>query len=271
MKRSPAVAGQFYYGSETRLKAQVEQYINKDSEKEKVIGIISPHAGLMYSGHVAGAVYSSIEFPETFVLIGPNHTGMGANAAMMSSGEWQIPTATFSIDEALSQKILGKTALISEDMQAHLFEHSLEVQLPFIASFSAHFSEKPKIVPITVMSASLQECEAIGKAIADAVKETDYDVVIVASSDMSHYEPDATARKLDSLAIERVLSLDPEGLYAIVKKEGISMCGFIPATIMLYAAKALGAKKARLVKYATSGDVSGDYEHVVGYAGVIVK
>jgi AmmeMemoRadiSam system protein B len=267
MYRKPAVAGQFYYGTASRLKSQVGQYIIEDAAKEKVIGLISPHAGLMYSGHVAGAVYSSIQFPKTFILIGPNHTGLGPNVSMMASGQWEIPTGTFSIDEDLSKKILQKAACISEDMQAHIFEHSLEVQLPFIA----YFSETVKIVPITVMQASLEECRKIGEEIADAVKEVDYDVVIAASSDMSHYEPDAVARKLDSLAINEALNLNPEGLYNIVRKERISMCGFLPATIMLYAANALGAKEARLVKYATSGDVSGDYEQVVGYAGVIVK
>ncbi len=267
MKRAPAVAGQFYYGSASRLKNQVQQYIIECAEKEKVIGIISPHAGLMYSGHVAGAVYSSIQFPKTFILIGPNHTGFGANASLMVSGEWEMPTGTFHIDEELSKKILQKSSYMSEDMQAHIFEHSLEVQLPFIA----YFSTSVKIVPISVMRASLQDCREIAEAIADAVKETKYDVVIVASSDMSHYEPDDIARRLDSLAINEAINLNPEGLYNIIQKKGISMCGFMPATIMLYAAKALGAKEAKLVKYATSGDVSGDYERVVGYAGVIVK
>ncbi len=267
MHRKPAVAGQFYYGTASKLKSQVQQYILEGASKEKVIGLISPHAGLMYSGHVAGAVYSSIQFPKTFILIGPNHTGLGANVSMMASGQWEIPTGTFSIDEELSKKILQKVAYISEDMQAHIFEHSLEVQLPFIA----YFSDSVKIVPITVMQASLKECRKIGEGIADAVKEIGYDVVIAASSDMSHYEPDDVARRLDRLAINEALNLNPEGLYNIVHKERISMCGFLPVTIMLYAAKALGAKEARLVKYATSGDVSGDYDHVVGYAGVIVK
>ncbi len=267
MKRSPAVAGQFYYGTASKLRSQVEQYILEGASKEKVIGIISPHAGLMYSGHVAGAVYSSIHFPKTFVLIGPNHTGLGSNVSIMTSGQWEIPTGTFDIDEELAGKIAKASPHISEDAKAHLFEHSLEVQLPFIA----YFSEDVKIVPIIVMSASVQECREIGEGIADAVKEAGYDVVIAASSDMSHYVPDAVARKLDGLAIDEILRLNPEGLYKTVKKEDISMCGFMPATIMLYAAKALGAKEARLVKYATSGDVSGDYEHVVGYAGVVVR
>lgn len=265
--RRPAVAGQFYQATEAGLKGQVEQYINKDSVKEKVIGILSPHAGLMYSGHVAGAVYSSIEFPETFVLLGPNHTGLGAEVSIMSSGNWEIPTGVFPIDEDLGKRIILKSPLISEDIQAHMMEHSLEVQLPFIS----HFADNARIVPITVMSASVTECEMIGKGIAGAIKETDYRVVIVASSDMSHYVSDETARRLDALAVNEILKLDPEGLYNIIMREHITMCGFIPAVIMLYAAKLLGAKEARLVKYATSGEISGDYDHVVGYAGVIIK
>jgi AmmeMemoRadiSam system protein B len=197
----------------------------------------------------------------------PNHTGFGVMASIMSSGKWEIPTGIFKIDETLSTKIIQKAPLITEDVQAHIFEHSLEVQLPFIS----YFSDSVKIVPITIMTASIQECKDIGEGIASAVKDVSYDVVIAASSDMSHYVSDDIARRLDKLAVNEILNLNPEGLYSIVKKERISMCGFLPATIMLYAAKALGAKEARLIKYATSGDVSGDYEHVVGYAGMIVK
>lgn len=267
MKRLPAVAGQFYNGTPSRLKSQVEKYIIKESAKEKVIAVLSPHAGLMYSGHVAGAVYSSIQFPETFILIGPNHSGLGANVSIMSSGQWEIPAGTFPIDEELSGKIIQNVSYVSDDVLAHKFEHSLEVQLPFLS----YFLDGVKIVPITVMNASLHECREIGEGIAESIKKVGYSVVIVASSDMSHYVPDRTARRLDGLALKELMNLNPEGLYNIVMKERISMCGFLPATIMLYSAKTLGAKEARLVKYATSGDVSGDYEHVVGYAGVIIK
>lgn len=267
MKRMPAVAGQFYYGSSSRLKSQVEQYILDGMPKEKVVGIISPHAGLIYSGQVAGAVYSSIMFPETFILLGPNHTGQGASVSIMASGSWEIPMRTFLIDEALSKSIINKIPYAEDDSKAHRFEHSLEVQLPFIA----YFSDSVKIVPIAVMRATLKECQEIGKGIAEAIKESGLDIVVAASSDMSHYVSDSMARKLDSLALNNVMSLDPDGLYNTVKKESISMCGYIPATIMLYAAKELGAKEAKLIKYATSAEVSGDYDHVVGYAGVIVK
>jgi MEMO1 family protein len=267
MKRLPAVAGQFYDANAVRLKNQVGQYIIKNTEREKAIAILSPHAGLMYSGPVAGAVYSAIRFPKTFILLGPNHTGLGPPLSIMSSGEWEIPSATFEVDEELGSRIKVKVPLIVEDTQAHRYEHSLEVQLPFIA----YFSDECRILPISIMRASLEECAAAGKGIAEAVREAQYDVVIVASSDMSHYEPDAVARKLDNLAMKEVLDLNPEGLYSVVLRERISMCGFIPATVMLYAALGLGAGGARLIKYSTSGEVSGDFDRVVGYAGIIIK
>jgi len=266
MRRKPAVAGQFYYATPAKLSNQVQQYVSDSLPKEHAIGILSPHAGLVYSGSVAGAVYSRIEMPETFILMGPNHTGLGARAALMSHGEWEIPTGIFTIDERLSRRILSNVPLVSSDTQAHLFEHSLEVQLPFIA----HFSGDVKILPLTILSVTLEECRTLGEGIAKSIRETDYPVVIVASSDMSHYVPDDVARKKDRMAIDRILAIDPEGLYNTVIKEQISMCGYLPATAMLFAAKSLGAREGRLVKYATSAEVSGDYDYVVGYAGVIV-
>ena len=267
MKRSAAVAGQFYYGTASNLVRQVDQYMDKSAAKEKVIGMISPHAGLMYSGGVAGAVYSAIDFPETFVLIGPNHTGLGPKISLMETGEWEIPTGTFRIDEKISYKIALNVPIVTKDAKAHMFEHSLEVQLPFISWFSPHV----RIVPIIMMSASVGECKVLGEGIAKAVKAAGYPVVIVASSDMSHYVPDNIARQKDKKAIDRMLSLDPEGLYETVVKDKISMCGYLPATTVLFAAKALGARSARLVKYATSAEVSGDYDQVVGYAGIVFR
>jgi hypothetical protein len=267
MKRSPAVAGQFYHGSAPRLTEQVEQYIDKDLPKEDVIGVMSPHAGLIYSGHVAGAVFSSIKLPETFVLLGPNHTGLGPPISLMDGGEWEIPTGTFQIDKKLASKIALNIEKASRDSQAHIFEHSLEVQLPFIA----YFSTAIKIVPIAILSATYDDCIALADAIAKAVRSVEYPVVILASSDMSHYLPDKVARQKDIKAIDRMLELDARGLYETVIRERISMCGYLPATVMIAAAKLLGADSARLVKYATSGDVSGDYDSVVGYAGIIVR
>lgn len=267
MKRPPAVAGQFYQGSASRLRSQVEQYVVKDVAKEAVIGLMSPHAGLMYSGHVAGAVYSSIRFPRTFVLIGPNHTGMGASRSLMAEGEWEIPFGSLSIDEPLARAIQRQAPGMADDARAHVYEHSLEVQLPFIS----YFSPQAKIVPITLGLVPLEDCRDIGAGIAAAVREAGYDIVIAASSDMSHYVSDATARAQDGRALDALLALDPERLYRTVAQERISMCGFIPAAVMLSAALSLGAREARLIRYATSGEVSGDYDQVVGYAGVIVK
>lgn len=267
MRRAPAVAGQFYQGSASGLRRQVGSYMTEGLPREKAIGIVSPHAGLMYSGHVAGAVYSRIETPDTFLLIGPNHTGHGARLSVMTSGEWEIPTGVFGIDDVLAASILDRLPGLTGDSKAHLHEHSLEVQLPFIA----HLSGEAKIVPVTVMMLPLEDCARIGDAIAAAVREAGGSVVIVASSDMSHYVSDPNARRIDSHALDRIVALDPEGLYRTVLGLKISMCGVIPVTILLYASKALGAKEARLVKYATSGEVSGDLDHVVGYAGVIVK
>jgi AmmeMemoRadiSam system protein B len=267
MRRSPAVAGQFYYGTSEKLTAQVEQYVDKNLVKEHAIGILSPHAGLIYSGSVAGEVYSKIEFPKTFVLIGPNHTGIGTNISLMSSGEWEIPTGVFPIDEKLSQRIISNVSIISKDSQAHTFEHSLEVQLPFIS----YFSKDVNILPIIIMHASREECRIIGEGIAKSIREVNYETVIVASSDMSHYVSDEVARRKDKKAIEMIKALNPEGLYEVVTRERITMCGYLPAVIMLFAAKALGAIEAKLIRYATSGEVSGDYDHVVGYAGMIVK
>jgi AmmeMemoRadiSam system protein B len=267
LRRSPAVAGQFYHATASKLTQQVEQYIDRSAQKEKAIAIVVPHAGLIYSGPVAGAVYSSIEFPETFVFIGPNHTGLGAQISLMDSGEWEIPTGVFQVDEKVSHKIAMNVPIVTKDIQAHLFEHSLEVQLPFLACFS----KVTKLVPIIILSASIKECRMLGEGIAKAVKDVGYSVIVAASSDMSHYVSDEVARKKDRKAIDEILSLDPEGLYEIVGKEKISMCGYIPATTMLFAAKALGAHSAKLVKYDTSAEVSGDYEHVVGYAGIMLR
>lgn len=267
MRRSPAVAGQFYYGTASKLAHQVEQYIDRNAKKEKAIGIVSPHAGLVYSGPIAGAVYSIIDSPETFVLIGPNHAGRGAQISLIESGEWEIPTGVFQIDEEISRRIAMNVTIVTEDTEAHMSEHSLEVQLPFIA----YFSKESKIVPIVMLSASIEECRILGEGIAKAVRDVGYSVVIVASSDMSHYVPDDIARQKDRKAIDKILALDPEGMYEIVKKERISMCGYLPTTTMLFAVKALGARSAGLVRYSTSAEVSGDYGHVVGYAGIVLR
>jgi AmmeMemoRadiSam system protein B len=267
MKRMAVVAGQFYDADPARLAKYVEGLTEAGGKTVEAKGIVAPHAGLMFSGQVAGAVYSRITFPETFVLLGPNHTGMGTKVSMMGEGEWEIPTGEVQVDSALAASIVEHAPLVTRDTGAHLYEHSLEVQLPFIH----HFSRSVRIVPITVLSATLPELLSMGEGIAEAVAECGYHVVVVASSDMSHFIPDEDAREKDRAAIDRVLALDPEGLFRVVRAEGISMCGYMPVVIMLAAVREMEAKQAELVKYMTSAEVSGDYGSVVGYAGVIVS
>lgn len=236
-------------------------------KKSDAIAVMCPHAGLVYSGAVAGAVYSRINPPHTFILLGPNHTGYGADVALMHEGSWQIPGGELLIDEALAREILDKVPDVQADYQAHLREHSLEVQLPFIM----RIAPKAMIVPITIKHSSLSNLKEIGRGIANAVRGAGYPVVIVASSDMSHFLSDQAARHLDRIAIDRLLALDPDGLYSEVREKHISMCGILPATAMLSAANELGASTAELVRYATSAEVSGDFDRVVGYAGVTIR
>jgi AmmeMemoRadiSam system protein B len=269
MIRRPAVAGRFYDASPEGLKREVSGLIVEggEKEKEKVVGIISPHAGFIYSGPVAGAVYSRIQMPMTFIIIGPNHTGYGERASVMTSGEWEMPNGNVPINSELAKDILARSRFMKEDENAHLREHSIEVQIPFIQYFTDDFD----IVPIALMSIDYKICEDIGKAISEAVKESKDSVVIVASTDMTHYEPQTTAEDKDKMAIEHLLKLDPMGLYNIVRDKKITMCGLCPTVAMLIASKELGAKEGLLVRYMTSGEVSGDYDQVVGYAGVLIK
>ncbi len=238
----------------------------------KVIGAVSPHAGLMYSGNVAGALYSHISMPDVFILLGPNHTGLGPVGSIMTEGEWVIPTGRFKINTDIAEDLLRTSDVLSPDVRAHLFEHSLEVQLPFIA-YRSHQEGRvnPEIVPIVLGNLNLDECRLLGEAISEVIKSRKpMGITIIASSDMSHYISDNMARQKDKKAIDRILALDPEGLFRVVKEERITMCGYIPTTVMLFASKRLGAREARLIKYMTSGEVSGDYDQVVGYAGILI-
>ena len=266
MLRSPAVAGQFYPANPTILEKKVSSY-TKEVKRENALGVISPHAGYIYSGKVAGGVYSRINIPKDVIIIGPNHTGLGEPEAVMCSGTWQMPNGNIEINSDLAGAIVANSKYLKDDHLAHLNEHSLEVQIPFLQRFRKDI----RIVPIAMMSMDYAICQDIGHALARAVKSFKEPVLIVASSDMTHYESDKSAREKDKKAIDRVLALDPEGLLKTVRENRITMCGVIPATIMLIACKELGAKKAELVDYATSGETSGDYEQVVGYAGMIVK
>lgn len=267
MKRSPAVAGRFYPADPRSLLDEVRSHVETPERKARAIGIVSPHAGFMYSGDVAGAVYSRIEIPETLVILGPNHTGHGKPVSLMAEGKWSMPLGDVAVDAELAQVLLRASPLIHNDASAHLYEHSLETQLPFIQYFRKDF----RFVPLCLKRLSLTDCREVGQAIVSAAQEMTRAVLIVASSDMTHYESHASAARKDRQCIDRILERDAEGLYETVRRNDFSMCGVNPVTVMLMACNDLGAQHAELVKYMTSGEVSGDMERVVGYAGMIVS
>ena len=279
--RIPAVAGRFYPSRADELLRDVRAYTASpetavEMKRISAIGCVAPHAGYIYSGGVAGAVYSRVEIPESCVILCPNHTGKGRPLAVMANAAWQTPLGEVAADSDTGARLLGRFPALQEDSAAHRSEHAIEVQLPFLQAQRA----KPKIVPIAVGTSDFEVLHGLGEALAEVIAvrhEEDEEedrkgkALIIASSDMNHYEPDAITRVKDQKAIDRVLALDGQGLWEVVMNEDISMCGFGPTVVMLTAAKLLGATRATLVKYATSGDVSGDYQSVVGYAGIIVE
>jgi hypothetical protein len=269
MIRNAAAAGHFYPGSKTSLLREVESLIDSKAQKSDAIGVVSPHAGYPYSGSVAGSVLSSIEPRSNYIIIGPNHTGLGERFGLDTSDSWATPLGEVNLNRALADRIRDNSSHIKDDSLSHAHEHSIEVQLPFLQVLQESF----QIVPIVVSYASLEVYMEAGKAIASSIKELslEKDVTIIASSDMTHYEPHEEAKKKDMIAIEAILALDEKKLLEKVAEMDISMCGFAPTAIMLVAAKALKAKTARLVRYQTSGDTSGDYSSVVGYAGIIIE
>jgi AmmeMemoRadiSam system protein B len=266
MDRSPAVAGQFYPGSPDRLSRTVAELTRDVEEKLQAIAVVSPHAGYVYSGAVAGELFSSVRIPRKVIVFCPNHTGYGEEAAIVSHGSWRMPWGKVPLDADLAGRLKEACPLLLEDTTAHSREHSLEVQLPFLHRFRPDF----RLVPVALGRLSLEDCRVLGEAAAGVIESEAERPLLVASSDMSHYVTDAAARNKDRMAIDRVLALDPEGLYRTVRSERISMCGVIPATVALFAARRLGATRALLIKYATSGEVSRDFEQVVGYAGLAV-
>ncbi len=265
MIREPEVAGQFYPERPYELNSMIKGMVDQTLPKEDAIGLIAPHAGYIYSGTVTGAVISMVKFKDTFIIIGPNHTGAGKPLSIMTEGVWKTPLGDVEIDSDLAKKILHGSKYLQEDFLAHQYEHSIEVQLPFLQ----YFKPSVKIVPIILSYVGGDVYKEIGKEIAAAIKESGRGVVIIASSDMTHYEPQEYAREKDTQAIDAILALDEDLLLKRIKGLDITMCGYAPAVCLISAAKALGTQGARLVKYQTSGDTTGDYSSVVGYAGVI--
>jgi MEMO1 family protein len=268
--RPPAVAGQFYPAQPDTLQRDVDSYLAPSDAKVEVSGAIAclvPHAGYMYSGHVAGAVYRRLPARPSYIVLGPNHFGRGAPLAVMEAGGWLTPLGQVPLNPALAQVIRRACPVLVDDAKAHATEHSLEVQLPFLQRRGPAFT----LLPIAIGLADYETLETLGHAVSQGAQSSGEPVLIVASSDLNHYEPDNVTRVKDAKAIDRILDLDPEGLYETVLRERISMCGYGPTVAMLVAANDLGARIAELVKYATSADGGGPVDSVVGYAGIIIK
>ena len=266
MIRQTAVAGQFYPGDETTLRAELAALVAPEAPRETVLGVIAPHAGYMYSGAVAGFLYGRIEVPATVIILGPNHHGIGARTALYPDGEWDTPLGTVAINKRLARLVAAHAPQVEEDAAAHHYEHSLEVQIPFLQFVRPDVT----IVPLCLGFGDFASCRTLGEGLARAIREYGEETLIVASSDMTHYEPAAVAREKDDQAFREVLSLDPEGLVRVCRDRRITMCGVIPSAVMLVATLGLGATKAELVRYATSGDVTGDNRQVVAYAALTV-
>jgi AmmeMemoRadiSam system protein B len=267
MLRLPAVAGRFYPSDPAELTALVHKYAKADSQAApvRIRACLVPHAGYVYSGHVAGAVFARIILPKRILILGVRHYPRGELAAILSSGAWRTPLGDAPIDEALAGALRKACPLLREDSVAHSAEHSLEVQLPFLQVLVPGFT----FVPVALGTVRFDDLVTVGEALARVLETANEDVLLLTTSDLNHYEDDATTRVKDHKAIDQLLARNARGLYDACRNEDISMCGLGPAVAMLTALNALGAKNSDLVKYATSADVSGDRDAVVGYASMI--
>jgi AmmeMemoRadiSam system protein B len=268
MIRPPAVSGRFYPSDAKELSRLVSEYAGSGASKLVARGCVVPHAGWMYSGHVAGVVYGTLEIPSRCILLGPRHYPRGEALAILSEGSWRTPFGDAQIDSELAAELMRACPGLREDAVAHEREHSLEVQIPFLQQLAPDFRFVPVVLAVDRYPMLQELGHAVAKIVAAHASER---VLVIASTDMNHYENDAITRAKDERAIAQVLALDPRGLYDTVRGEGISMCGYAATTAMLVAMRDLGAKDVGLLRYATSGDVTGDRDEVVGYAGLIVR
>jgi len=277
--RKPTVSGSFYNSDSISLKKQIENCflhkigpgkipVTSTKKAGNIIGLISPHAGYIYSGPVAANGFYEIALngrPDTIIILGPNHRGFGANVSIMIKGKWETPLGKLEIDTDIAKNILEKSKIMEEDKRAHQYEHSIEVQLPFLQYI---YDNNIKIIPISMTRQDIETDIDIAKSISSAV--INRNILIIASSDFTHYETQEYAENIDKQAINAIINFDPKKLYSMIYKENLTMCGPGPITVMIISCKALGAKKAKLLKYATSGDITGIYNQVVGYASLIV-
>jgi MEMO1 family protein len=267
MLRLPAVAGRFYPANPRELTRLIQKFTSEEPPQVKVRarGCLVPHAGYIYSGGVAGAVFSRLVLPRKILVLGVRHAPRGEDLAILSDGAWRTPLGDAPVDEDLARSVHAACPGLHEDAVAHSQEHSLEVEIPFLQVLDPGFT----FVPVAVGTLSYAELRELGMGLAQVMHESPDEILIVTSSDMNHYEDDARTRIKDAKAIARMEEVDAEGLYRVCRLEGISMCGLGPAVAMLVAMKELGVKRGEVVRYATSGDISGERDAVVGYAGMI--
>lgn len=265
--RRPAVAGTFYPSDRRELEKELRRCLGERPEPKPALGAIVPHAGYIYSGAVAGAVFARVRIPARLVILCPNHTGLGAAAAFDPHEAWMTPLGPARVDAGLREKLLERCPSGSRDESAHRREHSLEVQLPFLQFLRPDFT----FVPISLGAVSLPLCREVGEACAAVCLESTEPVLLLASSDMNHYESRQIGSAKNARALAQIEALNPEGLFETVLAENISMCGFLPATALLFAARKLQARRAEIAALADSGDRTGDTSSVVGYAGVILE
>jgi len=274
--RNPVVTGQFYEADKKLLEEEIKKcFLSKLGPRKlpsvkkgerKILGLLVPHAGYFYSGSIAAHSYYSLSAdgsPDSFIILGPNHTGVGSALAIMKSGKWLTPFGFVEVDAETAKKIAKESKLIEEDPYAHGYEHSIEVQLPFLQ----FIYKKVKFVPICMRDQSYEACEDLANAISAVQK----DLVVIASSDFSHYVSYERAYSDDSKAIEAIEKLDAKKFYETVTSLNMSVCGYGPITTMLLFAKKASAKRCKILKYATSGDVTGDKSAVVGYCSAEVR
>jgi AmmeMemoRadiSam system protein B len=268
--REPAVAGTFYPGTPARVASEAARLTARataDPAAAPAVAVVAPHAGWRYSGALAGRLFARLEVPARVVILAPNHTGLGTRAGIWPDGAWRLPGLEIPIDAVFARSLLAEVSLLAADHDAHLEEHAIEVLLPLLAARQPALT----LVPIVLGGLAFRECEALAAALARAVAKAEGPTLIVASSDMSHYLPDDETRALDELALAPLAALDPRGLWDTVRAHGITMCGYIPTTVALLAAQALGASRATVVGHTTSADAGGDRDRVVGYAAVTIE
>jgi len=279
--RPPSVAGAFYSGTERGLRRQIEWCFTHplgpgmvpkpvEGPLEELVALVCPHAGYMYSGPVAAHAYARLAQegrPDVVVLLGPNHTGFGSSVAIYARGAWRTPLGQVEVEERVAEAIMKKAPIVADDVEAHAYEHSLEVQLPFLQYL---YGGDFKIVPICMMFQDVRTSTEVGEAIAAAIRELGLNALVIASTDLTHYEPHEVAVRKDAEVIRAVEALDVPGLYRAVEELPVSMCGYGPTAAAMVAAKALGATRGELLKYATSGDITGDRHAVVGYATIAI-